>query len=598
MAYRVPQVSVGGLPQARVSGRDASAGARQGLAQGQAQVGRAVEGLGQSVGGALDLAAQITANEIKKQDNATQQAAYAEASTAKQSLLEDPETGFITRRGHDALKDAKSVTTAFRAQLDAINGRLNERQKEKFRQIYDRELLDFQSHVDRHVRRQSDEVAQQSFTAALNANVNEAASRARLGMVNRPTEHGSEESIAFGVAAIERQGQVMGWDEETTRAAAIEFNTRAGIAVVRELIANNQPGTAKEFLALRRDYMSEEAIRRSGVEGQVNASASRLASIELADRAWNEGEGGDAAGAFAWLDAQGDLDPLVKAGAFRRIDERRRALATAQRERDSAPLTELLLGLEQNRRFGDDDDRFQTLSDDGKRRALRMRRAFDNRTGRNGPTARQRQTLRDEQAKLSWDQMSPDEQASVDVQELADLHDMSPTEMIRLQRRQLKHQQLMATEAGVQMSEFNAQMMARVDQSDVRDKPAMKRHLKAKYTMWRNMNPGKVPTQADVDGWIANKLVSGRRAVDPNSIIPTVIQRQPKMTRAEAEMKGVAFEEPLLEAIPATSPQDTPRGGKAPTVPKADADLIREAFRKRGIDPTDEQIYQAYSRRK
>lgn len=554
--YRRGVPGPGNLPGYRDTSRDIAAQGGQQLARANMGVAQGVRAVGQGIGQAADVALGIMQQEKMKQDVAVEQDIQAQLTDASGSLFDDPQAGYKAKLGMDAMAQREDTLKAFKNVGTSLRESLkNDTQRAAFDRIWGREWESFNRRVQNHEARQAEIVAAEKYDAVVSALTSDAIRTAS-------TDDHDESRLALLKLedAAEKRGVAMGLPPEAREAERRRLRTRAMLGIVDNFLESGRDQDAAEYFNAARPDMDEALVTQGNMEARIASANTRIGAVRLAQEAWEKG--GDASGALAWLDEQADVDPLVLEGAARRITERRRAEDAARKARDSEPLARLMAGLEQNQRFGDDSDDFRKLSIQGQAKALRERRRYDNRMGLNGPSWQQRQKRANDMFMLRFEQMSPQEQLSMDPEALADQMDASVDAVIKVKRIQARAQGRLAGQALVQASEFSDQLSVRVDQEHPgmksQEKAALKRWLKGEYSRWRNTE-GKdvVPTQDVVDGWVSNWFAKGRKATDPNSWVPEAVQRQPARTRAQAAMKGEGFEPDALplEPIPQGAPQ-------------------------------------------
>jgi hypothetical protein len=437
MAFQIPiyqrKVEETGLPGYRQNVRDTASAALGDVGEG---IARAAQGVG-----------TVVAKVREEQDTAAVQTAYAELQNEKMDLLDNPETGLVSKRGHDAIAEAPNFVQDFDHRSGEIAKRLTPSQRAKFEQILQRERLGVKSSVNSHLVRESEGLKKQALEGALAAAQSDAAGAARRGEYDKV-----QVAIMNGLGALDASSR--GMDKGAADARRRDFETAAHLGVIDAMLEQGRTVDAREYLTTTRGYMDESVIAKSNIEKRLEGASVRDRSRMLADSAW-AATGGDPAKAAELVRDQGIDDTELFDETMQRLQRRGAEEAQARRQADSPRLGRLEQEIRTTGRFSRQTDDWILLSDEGKADALRIEKADQRERRQLGEKLRDMQREIDNDLEARFWAMEPDEMLAADLyrDEFADLSQRR-RDVLTAKRR--KAGKAIAKENGVPAQAFNA----------------------------------------------------------------------------------------------------------------------------------------------
>jgi hypothetical protein len=174
--------------------------------------------------------------EKRRADENAVQAAQTKAIQARNRMTYDPKTGLLTRKGQDALKAGEDLLPAYDKAMDDLEGELaNESQIAMFRQVRDKEKLEFEDRVTAHTFKEVQQLEADEFQAGVGTKIDD-------GILNyrQPGKvQGTKLALRSDILA---RAEKMGWGADMTRQAmdAAVSQMHYGI-VAREVTNGNYP---------------------------------------------------------------------------------------------------------------------------------------------------------------------------------------------------------------------------------------------------------------------------------------------------------------------------------------------------------------------
>ena len=201
-----------------------------------------------------DLEFQQDEVDVKQADNAT--------VTRLGGLLDDPETGFLTKRGRDAVDAYGDMEEALaRVKVDGLTELKRPRAQKMFSQVAAERLAAAQSRMAKHVAVERDRWLNETSDARMSLGVTEAANSYLDSDV-------SEKHIGTAVGELMSVADRQGWSPERFAEKRLELVSTARSAIARRF-AKDDPGLAatyiarheKDFTWLERARLEEELKR-------------------------------------------------------------------------------------------------------------------------------------------------------------------------------------------------------------------------------------------------------------------------------------------------------------------------------------------------
>lgn len=520
MAFRAPvykqRVSLAGIGGYRQNLRDEVSAAQ----------GEAAEGFSRLAHGADRLAQKVR----EEQDAAAIEEAYAELTRTRQSLLDDPNNGLVTRKGKAALAERESFVTYYDAQAKRLIEGLGPRARARFQHILTRDRDNYVSSVDRHVARESEALAEQAHVGALQAAQSDAVGAASRGELDK-----SADAIASGLGAIDLRATAQGWAGEYAEAQRREFATNAHMAVLGSMLNSGRTTDAREYLAKARADMDEAALAKSNIEKLIAAAGREDEARLLADQAWKE-SGGDPLKAAGWLRDKGIKDTALFDMARERVRGRAAEGAALEREANAPVLADLELDYRAGKGFGLKGKKYERLTPEGQKDWHRFV-AAEQRSKANDP--RQDEFNRYLLAKFdALDLAGSDgkDQVSVDLSTGVWRH-ADATTAEKLIARQKEADRSVKKDQGVAYSEFITKLDDRLNGMRLtkKERASLKTHASRRFRGYRDpKNPSLPPPPEMVDEWIEKWFTEGEATREDWWF-------DKDRTAIEAEMEGATF---------------------------------------------------------
>lgn len=481
--------------------------------QALAQVGAAVQGAGETVQRWQSASAEIHRRELDEQNRAAVLKGYGELAEIKRQLLEDPQNGFLTQRGQNALTQSSGVPSYFQARTKQIRERLaNDQQRFLFDKIAVEEGLSLRSVVDKHTATQSEVIKQEAAEGAIASARNDAALLAATGTYDQITK-----PVAATEAAVQALAQSQGWDAEFTRAQKAKAVTDLHVRVMNAMIDQGKVADADEYLHVVRDQLDVDTLAQSKIEKVLAAATMARTAQTLEQEAWAAAEG-DPARAADYLREKGIEDTDLLDEAMQRVQQRGAAVNAARRQADSPRLGRIEQQILATGRFSRVSEDWVRLSDEGKADAMRMERAEQRSRRAEGSRARNEQRELDLLADSYFRNLAandPEAASQLDVQRY--FPEITQKQRNLIGERQGKLRQDMEKGRAVPRSEFMlaARTMAKARKLDQGKTAALLDHVSRAYDQWledpKNVS-AKRPDQAWATETLGNAFLYGQRA--------------------------------------------------------------------------------------
>ncbi len=238
MAIKVyrSQVGIQQLPGFRERGSAVDAQAQQNVSRGMAQIGGAVRDAGQQVASAVDTIGKTVQAEHDRAEEAVYNDAVGNYLKRKQFLLEDPNGGYINRKGEAAMRERGQFDQAFNDLENELKATLKTpRSQEAFERFLVEDRPRRESVLDRHEAGQAEARATQSLELVTEALAAEAQSLALEGTPE--SLNAAAVRINQGAAALESYFK----GRETPKEIAIRTKRYTSAAYIKagEAMRNN-----------------------------------------------------------------------------------------------------------------------------------------------------------------------------------------------------------------------------------------------------------------------------------------------------------------------------------------------------------------------
>jgi hypothetical protein len=203
-------------------------------------VAQSITQLGTTLGNAANTASDVAVQQIEAFDEATLREKDAELSSFIRNKLDDPQSGYFSLRGKDALNAREDLQKEIEAYEKTIRGQLDPRIANDWNKSSSVRLQNARQRLADHARREFESWEDATFAARLENQQAEAAS-----FTGNPKE--INKSIAVGMTDIDRQAERRGWGKDVVDAKKRDFYTNAHVAVINRLIAQGTPSAAELY---------------------------------------------------------------------------------------------------------------------------------------------------------------------------------------------------------------------------------------------------------------------------------------------------------------------------------------------------------------
>ena len=219
---------------------------------------------------------ELIRKETEKHDAAAVMEAYSRAGAAR--LAREKE--LRDKKGRDAIAYSAQVPGLFTKDIERVAETLNDRQKEKFLEIANREHQGFQESVNSWASQQGDVVAQQAFDGARTMSIQKARVAAQNGSIK-----GMRDAMDEGLQAIDAHSRNSGISPELDKAQRLAFTTEGHAGVLEELTHLDQYDTAQQYLVAHQGDIDAKAVDK--IREGIEAAGIRVKSRDIADRIVN-----------------------------------------------------------------------------------------------------------------------------------------------------------------------------------------------------------------------------------------------------------------------------------------------------------------------
>lgn len=400
--YDPAQIERAGIPGFRQRPNDEVASALAGVGEGVARFTSE-----------LDKQLKEEAHRTRKeQDTAAVQGAYKQLIDNKMALLNDPEHGFLSRRGKDAIADSEGFLENWKKQADDIKKTLQPEQAAAFDHQFTQEDEAFRGTVLRHVGQQADDLRKENYQAALQAAKSDAsgyASRGETTKIKRP--------LVLALTAVDLEADAQGWSPAVREAQKKLVATDMHISALDTMVEQGRSSEAKKYLEENRGQMDQAVLAKSNIEKVVTAATVRDTSRSLADSVWGEA-GGNVAKAEDLLRAKGVEGTDLFDDVMKRVQQRGSEVIAAHRQEDQPRLGRIELRILKGEFNPKTDVDFAKLYDENKGDAYRMWKAEERSQRASNHQERQLQNDIDRQAESDFKALAadkPEDAVQVDV---------------------------------------------------------------------------------------------------------------------------------------------------------------------------------------
>lgn len=250
------------------------------------------QGVARLVQSTATVASELAVKEQDKIDKARTFDAYQKIGLWRQSRLYDTKTGYLNKRGQDALGDpstGKPLASGLLEDYEKFSAELersasNENQREAFRRLRAQERESIAKELLGHERRQSDAVAEEKYKAGQDTAVSNAANGYFDPVSGGLNKEALGNARTIGEAAVLIRAKEMGWPPEQTEAEVRQFRSRFHLAVLDRMTDNDHSGMAAEYLETNGHEIDGEIRAKSNIDKIVAAAGLKQRALAEADR--------------------------------------------------------------------------------------------------------------------------------------------------------------------------------------------------------------------------------------------------------------------------------------------------------------------------
>jgi len=205
-----------------------------------ANVARKQVEMGKTLQQSSDIASERALTLRDRHDDAVLREMDTNLSVFIRDKLDDPQSGFLSMRGKDALNARSEVEKLVREFEEKQRKPLDKRLIERWSKVSSARLNGAMSRIDAHTRTEFKNYEEITSKARIDNQVDEMASHV-----------GDTKAInlakAVGLKEIEQQAERLGWDAEVLKREKETFTSKGHLAVINRLIASQQPSVAQQY---------------------------------------------------------------------------------------------------------------------------------------------------------------------------------------------------------------------------------------------------------------------------------------------------------------------------------------------------------------
>lgn len=276
--------------------------------------------------GAANAWGDLIQRERQKADQLAVLDARNQLSATKTALLEDPQTGALTRKGKDAFSTPETVLEAWKKRTSEIESRLtSDPQREAFRQQATEIGMAMHDTLQRHVANESAVYDKEQTTTAL------AQTQDEILKAVSPAERKRLIEVRSSIVADYTRRQGLSQEVRAFRVAAVRSDSHAAVAI--QMSDAGQDLAAAAYFTANKDALT--ADDRAKVEKTLEVGSTRAAGQRNAD-AILFGPKAAETEADAYARAREIVDPREREETEKRLDTefRRRDSAEQQARKD------------------------------------------------------------------------------------------------------------------------------------------------------------------------------------------------------------------------------------------------------------------------
>lgn len=221
----------------------------------------------------VQTAGKIFQEEQKKADDAATSDYYTKLASHKQGLFWDPKDGAFTKKGRDALAAPDEYGKKFDAFADELEKTLSPSQLAMAKKIRQKERMDFDSQLTRHVAKEAEDYTESASKAGIITARNDAVlNYQEPGYVAQKIKL---QEAAYMQTASGKAPEVVQQDIQNIRS-----NTHA--AVINRMLENNQDGLAKNYFEKNKADLTSDDLGK--LEKSINTGTLRGESQRMSDK--------------------------------------------------------------------------------------------------------------------------------------------------------------------------------------------------------------------------------------------------------------------------------------------------------------------------
>lgn len=218
-------------------------------------------------------AGKIFQEEKKKADDAATSDYYAKLASHKQNLFWNPKDGAFTKKGSEALAAPDEYGKKFDTFADELEKTLSPNQVAMAKQIRQKERMDFDSQLIRHVAKEADEYQETASKAGILTARNDAVlNYQEPGYVSQKIKL---QEAAYMQTADGKAPEVVQQDIQNIRS-----NTHS--SVINRMLENNQDGLAKNYFEKNKADLTSDDLGK--LEKAINTGTLRGESQRMSDK--------------------------------------------------------------------------------------------------------------------------------------------------------------------------------------------------------------------------------------------------------------------------------------------------------------------------
>ncbi len=268
--YDSPQVEAQGIPNAHVDA-PASAEAFGG--------GASNAGVFQATGQAASETRRVYVEAKGQADDLAVQDALQKTVKLRNTLLLDPNTGAMTKKGKDAFGVVNEYTPQFDEQADKISETLsNPEQKAMYSKLRGQQATDLNTSLQSHIFTESQKYDDEVTNSGVIAQRDDA-------VLNYQEPGRIAQSLKMQTALLQSRGQRLGLPDDAVKLAVEDSVSKTHAAVVQRMLANDQIDQAEQYFKVNKAGF--DATDVTNVEKSLEGSKDVSLSLSVYDHVKN-----------------------------------------------------------------------------------------------------------------------------------------------------------------------------------------------------------------------------------------------------------------------------------------------------------------------